>query len=361
MFKFTVVERWFLSALQLRSSITTLPSKGQTKSLSYSPFIRTTLPVCRVYSTPLLSKTTHPQDPHTANVCDFTLTHLKHSDHGYKLCIKVYANGYGVGKDTHISIFVSLMRGDYDNGLQWPFEGDIVVELLNWRDDCRHNRGGTIDLNKLNNPDGSITSRVTEGEYARSARGAKSFISHSSLLYNPDTNTEYLQDDCLRLRVVDIAVYSTHLLSKTPSWQEPHTATQSVCDFTLTEFTKHKQFNNIYYSPPFCSHPHGYKLCLRVEANGYDDDGKNHHISIYAILMRGDYDNGLQWPFEGDIVVELLNWRDDCHHYRGGTIGLNKLNDPDGSITSRVTIGRICTQCTGRQIFHLPLLSSLQS
>ena len=41
----------------------------------------------------------------------------------------------------------------------------------------------------------------------------------------------------IRLRVVDVAVYSTPLLSKTPSWQDPHTATQSVCDFTLTEFT----------------------------------------------------------------------------------------------------------------------------
>ena len=63
------------------------------------------------------------------------------------------------------------------------------------------------------------------------------------------------------LRVVDVAVYSTPLLSKTPSWQDPHTATQSVCDFTLTEFTKRKQYNNAYYSPPFYSHPHGYKLC----------------------------------------------------------------------------------------------------
>ena len=122
------------------------------------------------------------------------------------------------------------MRGDYDNGLQWPFEGDIVVELLNWRDDCRHNRGGTIDLNKLNNPDGSITSRVTIGRICTQCTGSQNLSSpHSSLLYNPDTNTEYLQDDCLRLRVVDIAVYSTHLLSKTPSWQDtPHCYPVSV-------------------------------------------------------------------------------------------------------------------------------------
>ena len=43
--------------------------------------------------------------------------------------------------------------------------------------------------------DGSITGRVTEGEYAPKAMGI--FISfHILSLYNPDTNTEYLQDDC---------------------------------------------------------------------------------------------------------------------------------------------------------------------
>ena len=266
------------------------------------------------------------------------------------------ANGHGEGKNTRISIFPRLMRGDYDNNLQWPFEGDIVVELMNWREDNHHYRGGIIDLNQHNDTDGSITSRVTGDEYAPYF-GGLAFISHSSLLYNPDTNTEYLQDDCLRLRVVDIAVYSTHLLSKTPSWQDPHTATQSVCDFTLTEFTKRKQFNNEYYSPPFYSHPHGYKLCIEVDANGYGV-GKNTHISIFACLMRGDYDNDLRWPFEGDIVVELLNWREDNHHYRGGIIDLNRRNNADGSITSRVTDGEYAPVSRGivRFISHSSLL-----
>ena len=126
------------------------------------------------------------------------------------------ANGHGKGKDTHISIFLYLMRGDYDNSLRWPFEGDIAVELLNWREDNHHCRGDTITLNRHNDPDGSITGRVINKEYAPAVRGIICFISHSSLLYNPDTNTEYLQDDCLRVRVV-VAVYSTPLLSKTPS------------------------------------------------------------------------------------------------------------------------------------------------
>ena len=68
----------------------------------------------------------------------------------------VYGNGYGVGKGTHISIHANLMRGDYDNNLQWPFEGDIVVELLNWREDNQHYRGNMISLNKRNDPDGRL-------------------------------------------------------------------------------------------------------------------------------------------------------------------------------------------------------------
>ena len=320
-----------------------------------------------VYSTPLLLKTPSWQDPHTAtqSVCEFTLTEFTKRKqfnnvcyipsfyshpNGYKLCLKVYANGSGNGKGTHISIFASLMRGDYDNTLQWPFEGDIVIELLNWRENSNHYCGDTICLNKNNDSDGSITSRVTEREYAPTMFGKTFFITHSSLLYNPDTNTEYLQDDCLRLRVVDVAVYSTPLLLKTPSWQDLHTATQSVCEFTLTEFTKRKQFNNVCYIPSFYSHPNGYKLCLRVYANG-NGKGKGTHISIYANLMRGDYDNSLQWPFEGDIVIELLNWRENNNHYCGDAIGFKKYNDSDGSATSRVTEGEYAPTRLGNIFF----------
>ena len=320
-----------------------------------------------IYSTLLLSKTPSWQDPHTAtqSVCEFTLTgstkrmqfnNVYYSppfyshQHGYKLCLKVYANGSGKGKGTHISIFARLMKGDYDNNLKWPFEGDILVEVLNWRENSNHYCGDTIDLNKYNDSDGSVNSRVTEGKYAPKLWGIFCFISHSSLLYNPDTNTEYLQDDCLRLRVVDVAVYSTPLLSKTPSWQDPHTATQSVCEFTLTEFTKRKQFNNEYDSQPFYSHPHGYKLCLEVHANGYGK-GKGTHISISATLMKGDYDNNLQWPFEGDVLVEILNWRDDKHHYRGDTMSANILGDLYKDITSRVTDGEYASRGWAKSCF----------
>ena len=29
------------------------------------------------------------------------------------------------GSGTHLSVYAQLMRGEYDNELEWPFEGDI--------------------------------------------------------------------------------------------------------------------------------------------------------------------------------------------------------------------------------------------
>ena len=52
---------------------------------------------------------------------------------GHKLCLSVFANCKNIGKSTHVSVYVTLMRGEYDDQLKWPFEADIVVELCNWK------------------------------------------------------------------------------------------------------------------------------------------------------------------------------------------------------------------------------------
>jgi len=49
---------------------------------------------------------------------------------GYKMCIRAHLNGDGTGKGTHLSIFFVLMRGEYDSVLQWPFESEVTLILL---------------------------------------------------------------------------------------------------------------------------------------------------------------------------------------------------------------------------------------
>ena len=227
---------------------------------------------------------------------------------GYKFCLSVYPNGNLEGRDSHLSVYAQLMKGEYDDDLEWPFEKDISIELLNWRED-ENDYSDTISFNRHNDPDGKYCSRVTDQETAP-GYGNSQFISHIDLVST--TNTKYLRDDYLKLRVTAL-VYSTPLLHLTPGWQDSRT--QSRAQFTISEYSKRKQFNNYYYSPPFTTSPQGYTLSIAVCANGYDS-GEGSHLSIFAMIMKGEHDDCLQWPFTGTIIVELLNWLEDKGHYR---------------------------------------------
>ena len=69
-----------------------------------------------------------------------------------------------------------------------------------------------------------------------------------------------------------------------------------------------------WYSQPFYTCPGGYKMCLRVDGNG-SDKGRGTHISVFTLLMRGDFDDHLKWPFLCDITIQLLNQEDDEQHH----------------------------------------------
>ena len=52
------------------------------------------------------------------------------SRHGYKMCLRLYMDGDGSGKGTHLSFFLTLMRGEYDALLPWPFRQTVTLMLL---------------------------------------------------------------------------------------------------------------------------------------------------------------------------------------------------------------------------------------
>ena len=53
------------------------------------------------------------------------------SPHGYRVCIRTYLNGDGIGKSTHISVFFFIMRSEHDNLLPWPFKQSVRFTLVN--------------------------------------------------------------------------------------------------------------------------------------------------------------------------------------------------------------------------------------
>ena len=84
-------------------------------------------------------------------------------------------------------------------------------------------------------------------------------------------------------------------------------------DIIMDDFDQHKKKADIWYSPPFYTHLEGYKMCLKVYANGYDK-GKGTHVSVFVFLMRGEYDDLLKWPFRGDVTIQLK--KTDPPHYK---------------------------------------------
>ena len=52
----------------------------------------------------------------------------------YKVRLSIYLNGSGSGKGTHMSIFLELMPGEYDDAIQWPFDKSITFGVIHQDD-----------------------------------------------------------------------------------------------------------------------------------------------------------------------------------------------------------------------------------
>jgi len=74
---------------------------------------------------------------------------------------------------------------------------------------------------------------------------------------------------------------------------------------------KWKQFTGIdkfIYSDPFYSHRNGYKMRLQMKLT-------NSHLSLQLQILRGEFDNILQWPFRHEIKLDLMNQETGLPHY----------------------------------------------
>ena len=119
--------------------------------------------------------------------------------HGYKMSIRVYPDGNGTG--AHVSIFAYLMQGEYDDHLKWPFRGRITVQIVNQAGDHSHVERTAHYHDKT--PD-SFAGRVTDEETAK-GRGFHRFLALTDLEYNPAKKTQYLKDDIIVVKVVNVS------------------------------------------------------------------------------------------------------------------------------------------------------------
>ena len=126
---------------------------------------------------------------------------------GYKMCISADANGSETGKGTHVSVFLHIMRGEFDDTLKWPFHGEVTVQLLNQRKNAKHHEKTLIQAAdcSLEHFDDCVA-RVEGLQHYGPGWGHDTFISHEKLGYSARKNRQYLMDNCLKFQVNKVVV-----------------------------------------------------------------------------------------------------------------------------------------------------------
>ena len=89
------------------------------------------------------------------------------------------------------------------------------------------------------------------------------------------------------------------------------TSTNGVLIWKVDDFARRRREaisgkTHSLYSPPFYTSRDGYKMWARVYPNG-DGNGHGTHLSLFFVLMRGEFDSLLQWPFRQKVTLTLLD------------------------------------------------------
>ena len=142
---------------------------------------------------PVLTMTNFQQHKRDGDEWYSPLVYTHHQ--GYKICLRVDANGNGGGKGTHVSAFICFKRGEFDEHLKWPFRGVITFGLL---DQVKGEDHVTKELTYDDSVPDRYCIRVTSGETSDHGWGYATFIAHSEL------EPTYLQKDTLFIQIYKI-------------------------------------------------------------------------------------------------------------------------------------------------------------
>ena len=90
-------------------------------------------------------------------------------------------------------------------------------------------------------------------------------------------------------------------------------------EFVVDRVTDREAQKSVWQGKPFHSFTRGYKLSIGLSF------GANFFNYMFAVLLRGEYDDELHWPFSATIRCQLLRRDGSVHH-----TALRYVNEEDG-------------------------------
>ena len=113
------------------------------------------------------------------------------SNCGYKMCTRIYLNGDGPGKSTHIGVYFIMLKGDYDALLRWPFRQSIKFMLLD------QNVNESKHICETFKPDPNSVSFKRPNSQQNVASGLPLFCSHKNIF-----DSSYLKENTIFIKTV---------------------------------------------------------------------------------------------------------------------------------------------------------------
>ena len=110
---------------------------------------------------------------------------------GYKMCSRIYLNGDGMGKGTHLSLFFIMMRGNYDALLKWPFSQKITFHLVD-----QNNKDHVFDAFRPDPTSSSFKRPVTDMNIASGCP----MLLPLTMLDNPAHG--YIKDNTMFIKII---------------------------------------------------------------------------------------------------------------------------------------------------------------
>ena len=120
------------------------------------------------------------------------------SSMGYRLCFTVVPNGHSFAQNKSLSVLFSVLPGNYDDYLYWPFVGKLNVSILNQNENANHH-SMEVDFDEF---PAEEFSQVYDEDEEGEGWGILRFIKHTKLCA-PDSqylanNTMYIHLSCIQ-------------------------------------------------------------------------------------------------------------------------------------------------------------------
>ena len=176
---------------QLETTLSTKMSENEDRDFRLSLMENSNFDSSMVWKIPQFSQ--RMDDARTGKCTSIFSLPFHSSRYGYKMCLRLYILGDGIGKGTHMSLFFVVMKGEFDAILQWPFTHKVTFKLIN---QC-----GARDIVDIFQPDPLSSSFQKPKSDMNVASGCPRFVPINELMQGG-----FILDDTIFIKVeVDTA------------------------------------------------------------------------------------------------------------------------------------------------------------